>query len=85
MELQLGGVLDREDALALGDEARQHVEQSGLPGARASADENVQSGSDAVGQEVQHRLRQGAQIDEVLGSQALGRKTTNREQRPVNR
>ena len=42
VQLQLGGVLDGDDALVLGDEARQHVEQRRLAGAGAAADQAVQ-------------------------------------------
>ena len=42
MELQLGGVLDRHDALARRDEAREHVQQRRLAGAGAAADEAVE-------------------------------------------
>ena len=41
---QLGGVLDGDDALALGDEAGQHVQQRRLAGAGAAADDDVQRG-----------------------------------------
>ena len=60
LQLQLGRVLDRDDALVLGDEARQHVQQRRLAGAGAAADQAVQARPHAVRQEVEHRLRQGA-------------------------
>ncbi len=85
VQLELGRVFDRDDALALGDEARQHVEQRRLAGARAAADERVQPRADADFEELEHRARQRADGDEVLGAQALGRKTADREQRAVDR
>ena len=39
VQLKLGGVFDRDDALALGDEAGQHVQQRRLAGAGAAADD----------------------------------------------
>ena len=42
LELQLGRVLDGDDALVVGDEAREHVEQRRLAGAGAAGDEDVQ-------------------------------------------
>ena len=42
LELELGGVLDRDDALAVGDERRQHVEVGGLAGAGAAGHEDVE-------------------------------------------
>ena len=57
VELQLGRVLDRDDALLVADEAGQHVEQRRLAGAGAAADQHVQARPHAVRQEVEHRLR----------------------------
>ena len=85
VELQLGGVLDRHDALALGDERRHDVEQRRLPGAGTAADQNVQARTDAVLDEIEHRLRDGAQVDEIRPLQPLGRKAPDREQRAVHR
>ena len=41
LQPQLGGVLDRDDALVVGDQRRQHVEQRRLAAAGAAADEDV--------------------------------------------
>ena len=84
MELQLGRVLDRHDALLVADEAREHVEQRRLSGAGAAADDPVQPRPHAVREEVEHRLRHRAQRDEVVGLQPLGREPANREQRAVH-
>ena len=43
VQLQFGRVLDRDDALALRDEAGQHVEERRLAGAGAAADQHVQA------------------------------------------
>ena len=42
LELELGGVLDRDDALAVGDEGREHVEVGRLAGAGTAGDEDVE-------------------------------------------
>ena len=46
-QLQLGGVLDGDDALALGDERREDVQERRLAGAGAARDEDVQLALDA--------------------------------------
>ena len=40
LQLELRGVLDGDDALAFGNEGGEHVEQGGLSGARAAADDD---------------------------------------------
>ena len=47
-QLQFRGVFDRDDALVLGDEAGQHVEQRRLTGAGAAADQAVETSFDAA-------------------------------------
>jgi hypothetical protein len=76
-KLQLRGVFDRDNAFLIRDEAGQHVEQRRLAGARAAADETVEPGADAMRQEIEHRLRQRLERDEVLGLQPLRRKTAD--------
>ena len=48
LQLELDGVLDRDDPLAVGDEGGQHVEQGRLAGAGAAGDDDVQPGLDAA-------------------------------------
>src|SRR5207245_6155934 len=83
MKLELRRVFDRDDALALADEAGQHVEERRLAGASAAADERVEARADAVRQELEHRPRERAQRDEIVRLQPFGRKAANREQRAV--
>ena len=85
VQLELGRVLDRDDALALGDEGRQHVQQRRLAGAGAAADQHVQPRADAVLEELEHRPRHRPDGHQVFGLQPLGRKTANRQQRAVDR
>ena len=42
VELELGRVLDRDDPLVVGDEAREHVQQRRLAGAGAAGDQDVE-------------------------------------------
>ncbi len=84
VQLKFRRVFDGDDALTLGDEARQHVEQRRLAGARASADQRIEAGAHAVLEELEHRPRQRPDGDEILGAQAFGRKTTDGEQRAVD-
>ena len=83
-QLQLGGVLDRDDALVLGDEAGQHVEQRRLAGAGAAADQAVEpsactqaarKSSIGCGQRLQRHqvVRLAAAPRETGGSTAAGR------------
>src|SRR3546814_10806676 len=53
-ELQLGRVLDGDEALAVVDEGRQHVEQGRLARAGAPADQDVEPGPDGIGEEIEH-------------------------------
>ena len=53
-QLELGGVLDRDDPLVLGDERRQDVEGGGLARAGAARYEDVESRLDAGAQELEH-------------------------------
>jgi hypothetical protein len=71
LELKLGGVFNRHDPLAIGDERRQHVEQCGLAGAGSSADQDVELQVHAVPKELEHVGRDGPVSDEVLGLEAI--------------
>ena len=85
LQLKLGRVFDRDDALAVGDERRLDVEQRCLTGAGAAADEHVQLQVHAVAKELEHVGGDRLVADQVLGLEAVGRKTANRKQRAVNR
>ena len=67
---QFRGVLDRDDALVVGDEAREDVEQRRLAGAGAARDDDVQPAGDGRLQEVEHRLRQRLALDQVVRRRA---------------
>jgi hypothetical protein len=67
LQLELGGVLDGDDPLPVGDEAGQHVEVGRLAGAGAAGDQDVERPLHAG---VHHRDQvqgPGPEVDEVLG------------------
>ena len=66
LELQLDRVLDGDDALSLGDERGQHVEQRRLAGAGAAGDDDVQPRLDAGLEQLGHLGDQGAEADQVV-------------------
>ena len=82
---QLGGVLDRHDPLAFGDEAREDVEQRRLAGAGAARHEDVQPRADRTLQEVEHRCGQRLAVDEVAGAEPVGAEPADRHRRAVER
>ena len=65
-ELQLGGGLDGDDAIVLGDIARQHIEQRGLAGASAPRDDDVEARDHAGLEKLGHLIGDGAKVDQVL-------------------
>ena len=52
VQLELGGVLDRDDALVAGDERREHVERGRLAGAGAAGHDDVELAAHAGGEEL---------------------------------
>ena len=84
-QLELGRVLDGDDALVVGDERRQDVEHRRLAGAGAARDEDVQAGLDARAQEVEHLGRRRAEADQVVGRQRRGRELADGEHRADQR
>jgi hypothetical protein len=65
LELQLDGVLDRDDPLGLRDERAQHVEQGRLPGSGAAGDDDVEPGLHAGPQQLGHLRAQRPEGDQV--------------------
>ena len=66
VELELLRVLDGDDALAVRDERRQHVEQRRLAGAGTARDDDVQAAFDAGPQEADAALVERAELHEVV-------------------
>ena len=85
-QLELGGVLDGDDALVVGDERRQHVERRRLAGAGAAGDQDVEpaparrprGGSADTG------VRR-AEVDQVLDRVGVLGELSDRQHRPVER
>ena len=82
---QLGGVLDRDDALEVRDEAGEHVQQRRLAGAGAARHDDVETAGDRRAQEIEHRLGHRLALDHVFGADPAGAKTPDRERRAVDR
>src|SRR5437667_186410 len=80
----LGGVLDCDNALVLGNVGGEHVEQRRLAGARTAADQNVQPRLYASLQQLQHALGHGHLTDQVLTLELVPAKTADGEQRAVH-
>ena len=72
VELELGGVLDRDDAFVVGDHRRQHVEHRRLAGARTAADEDVGLAPHARVDELCELRCERADPDEVLDAEDVG-------------
>ena len=85
LEAQLGGVLDRHDALAGGDERGERVERGRLARAGAAADQDVQPPGHRASQHVAQRRRPGAELDDVVRRQATAAEATDRQDGPVDR
>ena len=63
---QLAGVLDDEEAVALGGGGQHRAQQHGLPGARAAGDEEVGAAGDGLGDEGDERCRHEPVAHQVL-------------------
>ena len=85
VQLQLGGVLDGDDAVFDRDEAGQHVQEGGLAGAGAARDDDVGLGEHGRLQEAEAGLVAAAEPDEVFDLEGVPRELANREQRAVQR
>ncbi len=84
-ELQLGGVLDGDDALAFGNVGGQNVQQRGFAAAGAAGYDDVEPALDAGLQESQHFGRGRTERQEVLGRDGILRKFPDRDHRADKR
>ena len=85
LHLQLGGVLDRDDSLTVGDERGQHVEQRGLARAGAAADDAVEPRLHAASKHLEDRARARPERDEVFGRDRDGAEPPDRHAGTVER
>ncbi len=70
-ELELGRVLDRDDALVRRDERRQDVQQRRLPGAGPTGDQDVEACLHHGPEQLEHRLGQAAGPEQVVARQRV--------------
>src|SRR5215213_7318265 len=66
VEAQLGGVLDRDDAVVVRDSRRERVQERRLPRPGAARDEDVELGEDAAMEEVDRVGAQRPELDQVV-------------------
>ena len=83
-KLQLHRVFDGHDALGIGDEARQHVEQRRLAGTGTARYQDVQAGSNHSVEQFGEFVRQRAERHEVVDLERIGGKLADRQRRPVD-
>jgi hypothetical protein len=76
-QLELRGVLDRDDPLVVGNERRQHVEGRRLARAGTAGDEEVEPGLDADLEELEHLGRRRAETDEVVDGERRRRELSD--------
>ena len=65
-ELQLLGILDRDDPFVVGDQRGQDVQEGRLPGVRPSGHDDVQASHDACFDETGEGRREGPIGDQIL-------------------
>ncbi len=87
-KLELGRILDGDDAFVLGDEAAQDVERGRLSRAGAAADHDVHLPAHTCAKKANHVLRDRSVFDQVIDGQRLfgelsdgHRRSTQRERR----
>src|SRR5438093_287644 len=84
-ELELGGVLDRDDPLVVRDEGREDIERRRLARAGAARHEDVQARFDAGLEEVEHLRGGSPEPDEVVDGERAGRELPDRDDRTDER
>ena len=85
LELQFRGVLDRHDAVRVGDEARQRVQQRRFAGARTAGNDHVQARLDRAFEQHDHLGREGLVVQQVFELERVGAKAANGNRRAVQR
>src|SRR5207302_8544901 len=85
VELELGGVLDRDDPVIRRDEAREDVQERRLAGARTTRDDDVRLGHHAGLHEAEAALGAAAEPDQVLDLERVLGELADRQQRAIDR
>jgi hypothetical protein len=84
-ELQLSGLLDGDDAVAVRDGGGQRVQERRLAGARSPGDQDVQVGLDAAVQEVGRLGRERSDLDQLVESETALVELPDRQERSRER
>ena len=85
VELELGGVLDRDDAVVVRDRLGEDVQERRLSGAGTARDEDVQARLDAALEELDRLGRQRPEPDHVLEAEPVAGELPDRDERPGER
>ena len=75
---ELERILDRDDALLLGEEFDQGIEQRGLPRAGAAGDQDVPPGTERLAGGAEYALGEGSLAHEVLGREGAAPEPADR-------
>ena len=79
VELQFGGVFDGNDALAVGQIGREHVEKRGLSSAGTAGNQNVEARFNAALKELEHGRGESMVGDEIVGRERVAAETPDGE------
>ena len=85
VQQELGRIFDRDDPLAIRQKRREHVEEGRFTGARSAADDAVEPRLHCRLEELHHRRRHGADLNQVFGRQTSFTEAPNRHRRAVDR
>ena len=85
LELELGRVLDGDDALVGGDGRRQHVQRRRLTGAGTAGDEDVQLAAHAGLEELAGLVRERPELDQVGHRERVAAELPNGQRRSADR
>ena len=85
LELELGRILDRDDALVTGDERRHRVERRRLTGTGTARDQDVQLALHAGGEELCRLRRDRPERDQVVHRVGVSRELPDRQRRALER
>ena len=82
LELQLGRILDGDDALLLRDKAGERVEHGGLTRARSARDHHVEAGFHAAAEKIQHPCGESIVLEQIFRREDFLSVTADRDHRP---
>ena len=85
LELELRGVLDRDDPLRVRDEGGHCVQGRRLTGAGTARDQDVQLAVDAGGEKLSGLRRERSEVDQVVHRVGVTRELPDRQRRTAQR